>query len=105
MSKLDELWAQARANPGIPVDLGDLVTCDLCDLDWTTSSETGGAVFQSKAICPRCAPRFLRRVAFAGEERYIRARCPPGQSFADFVRAYRGDNNSICVGPATTGRS
>jgi len=101
VSKIDELWEQARANPGTRIDLGDVVSCDLCDIDWTSSTESGGAVFQSKVLCPRCAPRFLRRVVLAREERFIRARCPPGQSFSDFIREYRrrSGSNSICIGP------
>lgn len=99
MSKLEDLWAQAAANPGTPIDIGPIVVCDLCDEDWTTRTESGGFVFQSKAVCPKCADRHLRQITLAHEEHYIRARCPLGQSFADFVRAYRGGNNSIRIGP------
>lgn len=99
MSKIDELWAQAEANTGTPIDIGPIVVCDLCDEDWTTRTDLGGFIFQSKAVCPQCAPKFMASVIKYGEQRYVRAKCPDGQAFADFVRAYRGDNNSIRVGP------
>lgn len=99
MSKIDDLWEQARANPGTPIDLGDLVVCDLCTKDYTTLAEPGGFIFQSKGVCPECAPEFMASIVKYGEQRYVRARCPDGQAFADFVRAYRGDNNAIRIGP------
>jgi hypothetical protein len=32
-----------------------------------------------------------------GEENHIRAECPGGQSFSDFIREYRGPNASIQI--------
>jgi hypothetical protein len=39
----------------------------------------------------------LRGIKAYPEERHIRAHCPDGQSYADFVRAYRGPNTVIKV--------
>lgn len=99
MTKLDDLWAAAAANPGTPIDIGPIVVCDWCDEDWTTRTESGGFIFQSKAVCPTCAPGLMSDLIKHGERHFVRATCPDGQAFADFVRAYRGDNNSIRIGP------
>ena len=80
MSKIDELWAQAAANPGMAIDIGELVMCDACDEDWTTRTETGGFIFSSMGVCPTCAVEFMARVIDAGELCHIRAACPDGAS-------------------------
>lgn len=98
MSKLDEAWSEAAANPGKPVDIGRTVVCDSCSDDCTDSTESGGFIFSSNAYCPKCAPQALRNIERFNEQRYIKARCPEGQSFADFVRAYRGPHgNTITI--------
>lgn len=98
---IGKLWAQAQANPGTPVLASDVVVCDWCDDDYTNRADQGGFIFQSKATCPKCAPQFEADATKFGEQRYIRARCPDGMSFADFVRAYRGPDAAIkvSVGP------
>lgn len=93
--KLWQLWEQARANPNTPVDIGQIVVCDFCDKDWTDSGVSGGILFQSKAVCPDCTPRILKSVRDHGEEEFIRGTCPPGQAFADYIRALRGGDNTI----------
>lgn len=93
--KLAHLWELARLNPNTPVDIGPIVVCDLCDKDWTDSPASGGLLFQSKAVCPDCAPRILKSASAHGEEEYIRGTCPPSQSFADYIRACRGGDNTI----------
>ena len=70
----------------IVVDMGRRVLCDSCSKDFTDLPDTGGMQFQSKAICPECSPRYLANVRKYGEEKYIRAICPDGMSFADWVR-------------------
>ena len=65
---------------------GNLVFCDSCGEDWTERKETGGFLFGSYAYCPECAPRNLARIKQYGEEWHIKARCPEGKSFADWVR-------------------
>lgn len=72
--------------PVIRVEPGDTVLCDYCNEDYTKSSTSGGLLFQSKAACPSCAPRIQREAEGHGETNFIRARCPEGKSFADWVR-------------------
>lgn len=94
-TELEQAWARAEANPGQPIDIGRIVVCDFCDEDHTDTPISGGVIFGSKAVCPVCVPRVQ------GEPQYIKARCPAGQSFGDFVRAYRGPNNAITVTPVS----
>jgi hypothetical protein len=68
------------------IDPGNRVVCDDCNEDYTDSQETGGILFQSKAICPKCAPKWESTAKGYGEERFIKARCPEGKAFADWVR-------------------
>lgn len=84
-------WEEAGANPGEPIDLGRNVVCDFCSVDHTNSEARGGVIFGSYAICPRCVP------AVESEPWRIRARCPAGMRFGDFVRNYRGDNNTVTI--------
>lgn len=93
---LERLWKQAEANPGQSVDIGRNVVCDFCDADHTDSTVTGGVIFGSKAVCPTCVPRVQ------GEPEHIKARCPEGVTFGDFVRTYRGANNTITIRPIST---
>lgn len=76
-------------------DLGDIVLCDLCNKDYTDSTELGGFIFGSNAVCPACAPRFKASIRKHNETASIRATAKENQAFRDFVREYRG-------GPATT---
>lgn len=94
---LQKAWKQAEANPGTPVDIGAIVVCDSCSDDCTTSTVSGGFIFGSSGYCPKCAPSFLKTIQQYNEEHFIKARCPEGQSFADFIRAYRGGNNTVVV--------
>jgi hypothetical protein len=70
-------------------DLGLSVFCDFCDGDFTSSDATGGLLFESKAVCPDCTPGLEANAKSYGEEKYIRARCPEGVSFAGWVRGMR----------------
>lgn len=94
---IGRLWDEAFAEPGKSVPVGDIVVCDFCDHDFTHRPDQGGMIFQSKAVCPQCTALMASDVKQYGEERYIRAGCPEGQSFADFVRAYRGPAAAIKV--------
>ncbi len=97
--ELQDKWDEA-SRTGLPVDVGRLVACDSCDTDFTDSPDSGGFIFESKGICPKCGPRYRQMAEQHGEwtERFVKAECPPGQSFADFVREYRGPNSTIHVG-------
>lgn len=96
--KLDELWRQAESKPGTEIDIGNIVVCDGCNDDYTNSNSPGGFIFLSRAICPRCASHWMASIIANGEQSMIRAACPSGQSFAEFVRSYRGPNTKISVG-------
>lgn len=93
---ITELWGLAEQT-GESIDIGNTVACDLCSDDYTESTEQGGIIFQSSAYCPKCTPQLLRDVEKYDEQRFIRARCPEGVSFADFVRGYRGPNAAIQI--------
>lgn len=90
-------YAKAYENPGTEIPVGRIVLCDDCNADWTDRPEPGGILFQSKAICPDCTPKWLKSTAKYKEERFIRARCPPAMSFADWVRELRGPDAHIVV--------
>lgn len=94
---LKQKWDDAERT-GEPQPLGDLVVCDVCDRDYTNSTEEGGFIFGSYAYCPTCAERHLPKIQGYNEEHMIRARCGDGVSFADFVRAYRGPDAAIRIG-------
>lgn len=94
---LQRRWDLADANPGVAIPVGRHVVCDGCDMDFTDLPDCGGIIFESKAYGPCCAPRIIKSAEKYGEERYIKARCPPETSFADFVRAYRGPDAFIKV--------
>lgn len=70
----------------IRVEPGDIVLCDDCNRDYTNSTESGGILFGGRAICPVCAPAWEADAKKYDEERFIKARCPEGKSFADWVR-------------------
>ena len=78
-------------------NIGRTVLCDICNEDWTDRRESGGFIFQSKAYCPECARKDLPRITAYGEQDLIRACCPAGLPFADFVRRYRGGDGYIIV--------
>jgi len=93
---MDALWNRA-AETGEAIPVGRVVECDWCGVDFTTSDRSGGLIFGSYATCPDCAPRVLADAEKYGEQAHIRARCAEGQSFADFVRAYRGPGATIRI--------
>jgi hypothetical protein len=63
--------------------------CDLCFEDHTASIEKGGFVFGNNAVCPTCAPDFLKKIKANNEQTYINAKCPKNTLFSDFIREYR----------------
>jgi hypothetical protein len=97
MADLRKEWDAAFERPGEAIPVGRTVICDLCDADWTDRTEPGGVIFESKAVCPDCMPRFEKSVAKYKGERFIRGRCTPGMSFADWVRELRGPDAAIKV--------
>lgn len=70
----------------ITVDPGDEVYCDICNKNYTNLPDKGGIQFESKAVCPECTPRIEQNAKRYREERFIKATCPEGKSFANWVR-------------------
>lgn len=69
---------------------GNKVFCDAgCGADYTNSDEKGGFLFGSKAYCPTCAKKDLPTIIKYGEKSHIKAWCPEGMSFKDFVLSIR----------------
>lgn len=79
------------------IDVGDSVICDFCGDEYRGRPDTGGLLFQSKAVCPRCTPKLEADIALYGESHFVRARCPVGMSFHSWVMQLRGGDNQIKV--------
>jgi len=79
------------------IDIGKSVICDRCGGDFTNSKKEGGFIFGSKAYCPKCAKERLPAIKSYNEENHIKAYCPEGMSFKDFVLECRGGDNTIKV--------
>lgn len=79
------------------IDVGDSVCCDYCGDEYIGKPDQGGLLFQSKAVCPQCAPKLEADAKLYGEESFIRARCPAGMSFHAWVMSLRGGDNTIKV--------
>lgn len=67
------------------INIGNKVLCDMCNKDYTNSDESGGFLFESKAVCPKCEPDFRKTVKKYNEEMYIKGECPKETSFKDWV--------------------
>lgn len=70
-------------------DLGESVICDECSADYTNSDESGGFIFGGHGVCPKCADRMLESIRKHNEEEHIKAYCPKGKSFKQFILDYR----------------
>ena len=79
------------------IDFGDMVFCDICNKEYTNLSESGGILFGSNAYCPSCSPRLEIEARRYNETSYIKARCPKGMSFKDWVLQLRGGNNHMII--------
>jgi len=67
----------------------DIVLCDFCGEDYSNSDKEGGILFGSKATCPNCVIKMMPKIIEYNEEHYIRAECPEGVSFKDWVLSLR----------------
>ena len=79
------------------IDIGNVVLCDYCSEDYTTSNDTGGILFSSYAICPKCAPNALKSIKGFKEEAYIQSEAMEGETFRDFVLRIRNGDNTIRI--------
>lgn len=95
--ELKKAWEAAWANPGEAQPIGRVVVCDVCSEDWTNRPESGGFLFGSYAYCPACFIAGLASIKRFDEEHFIKGFCPPGMSFADWVREQRGPDAFIRV--------
>ena len=77
--------------------IGNSVVCDDCSKDYTHSTEQGGILFESKGICPVCAPKWLRAAKAYHEEHFVRGRAKEGEEFRAFIMRIRGGNNTVRV--------
>lgn len=75
-------------------DIGNTVMCDKCGEDYSNSDESGGFLFGSYAYCPKCAKEEIEGIREYREEGHIRAYCPDGKSFRDWILGdiRKGDN-------------
>lgn len=94
--RLQDKWDEAEKT-NQPVKIGEIVVCDICSKDYTNRPDSGGFVFGDKGCCPKCSSQFLITIKSYGEEKYIKAYCPAGESFADFIRKYRGADAAIRI--------
>ena len=85
------------------IPVGRTVLCDACDYDLTDDPRSGGFMFGSYGYGPCCAEERLVTIRGYGEEWNIRARCPEGVSFADWIRDTRGPEAAITVTPGLPG--
>lgn len=92
----NEAFAAAFEGTGpAAYDIGRGVFCDFCDTDLTDDPRSGGCMFSTYAVGPCCAPEHLKSIAGYQELHLIRAWCPDGMSFADWVRdVIRGPGGS-----------
>lgn len=59
------------------IDIGDIVVCDICNMDYTNSKDRGGFISGGYAICPKC-----EKHTRLNDVDYISR---PDESFKDFV--------------------
>ena len=87
-----------RGGPAV-IPVGSTVLCDACDTDLTSDPRSGGFIFGSYGYGPCCAAERLESIKGYGEQSFIRARCPEGMSFADWIRFMRGPSAAITITP------
>ena len=97
---IHQAYAEALDRGGAAViPVGQTVLCDACDTDLTSDPRSGGYLFGSYGYGPCCAEKRLTVIKGYGEEHFIRARCPEGVSFADWIRDMRGPDAAIRITP------
>lgn len=79
------------------IDNGPRVVCDGCNTEYTDRDDCGGFLFGTNVYCPFCATRMLPKIKEYDEEQYIKARCPPGMKFKDWVLKLRGGDNRVRI--------
>lgn len=87
-------WAQPNQEI---LEIGDSVRCDTCSKEWRGTENTGGFLFQSKAVCPDCAPALEKSLINYGETRFIKGRCPADMSFWRWVLGLREGRHTVTI--------
>jgi len=87
--KYNEEWFKKMGFKTIKIDPGFHVNCDLCNTEYMYSKEKGGFMFDSNAVCPKCAPAFEKDAARYNESDHIRTRARKDETFRDFVYRMR----------------
>jgi hypothetical protein len=101
---IHKAYAEALDAGGpVVIPVGETVLCDIDDTDLTADPRGGGYMFGSYAVGPCCAERHEAMVRGYDEQGYIRARCPEGVSFADWIRGMRGPDAAITITPGMPG--
>lgn len=93
---LAEYLAALNAGHGA-IDLGRTVICDRCNTDLTDDPRSGGFLFGSYGYGPCCAAEGMESIHRYREEHFIKAYCPDGVSYADWIRGLRGPDAQIVV--------
>ena len=65
------------------------VICDLCSVDWTNRTESGGLVVCGWGICPNCETSMRENIEKEHEENTINSECPKDLSYADYIYKVR----------------
>lgn len=89
MNNEDEEFFRKLGFKIIKIDSGNHVNCDSCDEEYMDSDEKGGFLFESKAICPKCADRWEQSAKKYGKSRFITVRAHTNETFRDFVYRIR----------------
>jgi hypothetical protein len=87
----------SKDNKVTKIDVTNVVKCDSCNADHSNKSAPGGFLFQSKAICPECVPRWREQAQKYGEAHFITAEAGPKELFRDFAIRMRGGDNTVTV--------
>lgn len=77
--------------------IGRRVMCDSCGKEWTDLPDSGGVLFETKAYGPCCLARVEESILRYKEERFVKARCPAGMSFANWVHSWRESDEVVIL--------
>jgi|TARA_Y100000296_G_C5179570_1_gene262620 hypothetical protein len=70
------------------------VGCDLCDKDWSGTTDTGGFIFKetpdvSWLVCPDCEPEIRKAIKASKRVQFVTAECATDECYVDFAAANR----------------
>lgn len=66
----------------------NLIICDSCSIDYTSSDKIGGVLFNKTAYCPNCSDRIISSAKKYNEEKYL-IYPETDETFRDFVLKIR----------------